>query len=165
MTFNNDYYKINCGGEYFLLKRLLRVVFSIESNLTHTCFSWFFAYLCMTAMVYTGVNIFPTFGTKKSKMEECKNITSIFIKIVQRKKNTPPLTEKDNRCLVFLCIYKNLLLYLSMIFETESKPTCSLSNFSCKGYSPNLAKNKLNRGGWEGLLLKITRVGDLKSKL
>ena len=99
----------------------------------------------MTAMVYTGVN----FGTKKSEME-CKNITSIFIKIVQRKKNTPPLTgkvctlkEKKQQVCV-LCIIKNLLLYLSMIFETESKSTCSLSNFSCKGYSPNLAKNKLN---------------------
>ena len=100
-------------------------------------------------MVYTGVNIFPTFGTKKSKME-CKNITSIFIKVIQRKKNTPPLTgkvsslkEKKQQVCV-LCIIK---IFYCMIFETESKPTCSLSNFSCKGYSPNLAKNKLNRGG------------------
>jgi len=88
----------------------------------------------MTAMVYTGVNIFPTFGTKKSKME-CKNITSIFIKVIQRKKNTPPLTgkvstlkEKKQQVFVFLCIYKNLLLYLRMIF-----PRVLFQTFLVKG--------------------------------
>ena len=92
------------------------------------------------------MNIFPTFRTKKSKME-CKNITSLFIKVIQRKKekhSSFDLKSKYTRRKKtgVLCYYAFIkVFYLSMISKQKVNSRVLFhSNFSYRGYSPTLAK-------------------------
>ena len=130
--------------------QLWRRVFSIKAIPTCCLFNrkqshphlfWvdFFYYLCMTSNgLYRG-EYFSNFWYKKSEME-CKNITSIFIKIIQRKKNTPPLTgkvstlkEKKQQVYVFYAFIK--IFYCIWVWFSKQKvnPRVLFQFFLVKG--------------------------------